>query len=410
MKTISLALKFFRQHWLANVLVIAEIIFTFFTATILINRTDYIFQTYNAYAKTPIANSIYFMGRVGVESDKGPMITPYFNDLKSELSSLDGIKSISKIGMFNTDDGLVIIYDKETAKFIKQEVQGKWLDENESNEIVAYGTSHNIGDKVKLNLTLFNQYSYDGEIEYESTIQDFQINGIADALSDTLLYSTVKTNGIVNLDRFIFNNSSYQKYPVYFIPAENEIFDEYQQPTDTFFIYLNEKISQDDLNKIDNVLDKYGTHIYGKDILEKTYSETIDRFIFDFYTFLSIAIIAIVSLISIAFLNIKKFSNYIAVYYINGCSFKKAMLIYIIYLSILAFASIVLYYGLLFSINLKNMADFNILPTIYIRTYQLKFKVQLIAFTSVIAMMLMVSFVPFYFISRKEKINLLKNN
>lgn len=411
MKTSYLAFKFFKQHWLANILIIAEIIFTLFMATILINRTNYIFQTYRAFENTPISNSIYFMGRVGASTQSGVIIEPYMDDLQTELSSLKGIRGISSIGLFNTPSGeFVISYDDLTASFIKQDTKGSWLIAYNDNGIVVYGSKNSIGTKLNLDIELYNQFLFDNEFKTEVKSGSFEVIGTSDHLSDTLLYTTIKTNKTVNLDRFLLNNNFYKDSTVYFIPADNEIFSNYKQPTDSLFLYLDKSISQQDIDAINTVLDKYGTHMNGKDILNLTYEESINRLVYDLYLFLSIALIAIISLISIAFLNIKKFTKYISIYYINGCSFKKAMCIYLCYLFFLMISAVLLFYLALIYVNYDNNKNYQLLSTIYIRTYEIKLKTQSIAILSVMLMMLIESFIPFYIISRKTRVNLLKDD
>lgn len=422
MKSIYLSIKFFKKHFFANLLIVLEIVFALFVATLLMNRTYYLFRNVSFFSDTAIEKSVYFMGHAGEWTDNNTyLIEGYHDKLREDLAPysevIDGFSTVAEFT--TTEEHTVFVYDAITADYLKENFNGEPFPEEENGVLPAFvynDMTVGVGDEVTLEIYVQNQFVTNIEDSFEPDLVpvELTISSIVKEISPTLIHSgTMKTNTLFDMQNLTLEGANvYTDRTVYFIPYTDELFGDYQFQSDTFFIYFSEDILPEQVDDIRAILNTYGTHFLGSDILEETRARAESQFAYDLYMFVSIAVIAIVSLLSITFLNVKKMMRYISVYYINGCSFRKAMQIYFTYLLGLLLLSVVLFLSYMGYMQISIASSMErsefLVSAIYSATYAFNLINQLIAFAIVFFILFAGSFLPFRFISRKSLIQIIK--
>lgn len=109
---------------------------------------------------------------------------------------------------------------------------------------------------------------------------------------------------------------------------------------DSMLVYFKDTTPESDVQQFQSQINKYGYSVRGSEILQATKKEADYQFRKDFFVFYSLSGLVLVSLITVSFLNAKRLTRKIAIYYLNGCSNRRAVFIYLSYftwLNILSF-------------------------------------------------------------------------
>lgn len=409
MRNIQLALRFFNRHWMANLIIIVEIIFLLFWVTTLINRSTYLYDSYNEFTDMGFKHTVYFMGPAAVhDSVSGwPYFEDYHGEFLDQLESFPFVKGIARVNRFSTDHEIIYAIDDITASKINPSISGHWLSErNEVNEIVAYQTDVQIGESVELEIHLFNEFhTRANEMNATTQSAEFSVVGELENLPRNLIEQNRKSNRIVGLAGFFQDMKYLEDQSIYFVSATHPMFDNYPMTTDNCFIYLNESITTGQMDKLTTFLGKYGYWMKGSDMLTVSKNEADDRFQYDLSGLISFAIILIASLVCLTFLNIKRFRNYIALYYLVGCSFIRSITIYMCYLGQLMTLSVAGFYAYYFYVNstLDNSVE------LISATYRLHIGTQLMTFGIIAFALTVLSLIPFYLLTRPSQIEMIKN-
>lgn len=424
MRMLYISGKFLRKHLFANILIVLGIVLSLLLITMLLNRYHYFFQAYNDYTNTPAANALFLMGResVSIEEDNNmdEMIISSHDELLTELGKHDIVQGTSVYGYFGENDGenAVFVYDNITADYLplKENVTGHWLfnhDKNVGFPVVVYnGGNVEAGDKLSLNLELFNQFSTSEQSrdDIEERKIEVEVIGLIDSLPSGIMYSTVKSNDSLAFEDLLQESVFFLDQTVYFMEYNEELFSDYRFSTDNFFVYLKEGAPTDEVEQLKEKLSEYGYVLEGREMLE-TSRETAHHFLLiDFPLFFSVAGITLVSLLSVTFLNVKKLMRSISIYYINGCSLKKALSAYLAYLFGVIILSFMIYSGTLWLLNYQMLSTTIILTDYEMILYQFKWSVLIQAFMLISIILTFGSFLPFAIISKKNKLSILREN
>lgn len=420
MRTIYISIKFLKKHLIANILIVVGIVLSLLLITMLLNRYSFVFQTYQDYIDTPVQNALFFMGREAVEEDDdfAPMIASYHDELLKELESHSIVEGISVYGYFSENDGenAVFAYDDITANYLplKEDVNGRWLfnhDKDVAFPVVVYnGENIEVGDKLLLTLELNNQFSTPlrGLVIEKREIEG-EVIGLINSTPSKIMHSTIKSNGSLDFDSLLQNSVSFLDQTVYFIEYNDESFSDYRFSTDNFFIYLKEDALTDEVEQLKEKLTDYGYVLEGLEMLEMSKDAANHIFLNDSPLFFSVAGITLVSLLSLTFLNVKKLMRSISIYYINGCSLRRALRAYLVYIFGVILLSFLIYWGTLGLLNYINSTKMFLTDSDII-LFQFKWSMQIQAFMLISIILIFGSFLPFSIISKKNKLSILREN
>lgn len=426
MGIIYLIVKFFRKHLIANLLIVIGIVLSILLMTLLFNRYHYFFQVYHDYSNTPAENALFFMGREAVlveeENHLDEIIVSSHDDLRQALESHPFVEGISVYGHFSVSENHakspVFVYDPITANYlpIKEQVSGDWLFNHHKDiafPVVVYnGKDIEIGDKLSLKLELYHQFSTPerSRDDIEERWIEAEVIGLINSLSSKIMNSNIKSNDHLNFEALLQESVFFANETVFFMEYNDEIFSDYRFSTDNFLVYLREDIPMDEVTSLKEELNESGYVLTGHEMLENSRNTAQEFLLMDFSLFFSVAAITIVSLLSLTFLNVKKWAPLISIYYIHGCSLRRSLGAYFIYLFGIVILSFLIGAGILWFLNHELHLTTVILTDYDMILYHFNWDVQIQALVLISIILIFGSFLPFAILSQKNKLSIVRED
>ena len=414
MKNVVLAWIFFRKHLFANLIVIIEIVMVFTMILMVSNRTIHLYKTYSSFSEEKTQQFVYFMGRTGSDVGDGYSIGDYLEALQSDIKELPYIEGVSSIGFFDTAEGetLITIDDLTLKRLPHSKAIQSIIDRPDDNSALYYGNTIEKNQTIDRELLLYKQYKLhdDDEQELITSKQSLDIIKYGKKLDSYIFQANYKSNMQFPIERVLYDRSLNYDRNLIIMSSNNSVLDSFQIPSDNFFIYLNSGYSQEDIEQLGDFLDLYGDWAFGTEMVQKSKIDANNTFLYDVNQLVVIIVIAGLSLICITFINIKKFARYISIYMLNGCKKVTAVFIYYIYLLGILFVSTGLFYALLSYLNITIHSSGRAYSDLKESLYAFNPPIQIATFTIILIYLTFGSLIPFYIMSKKSKINFMKEN
>lgn len=350
MKQLRLALNQIKRYLPQSLLLIVELVLTLMLITRLINTYNWEMREYNAFQHEDFANALYFSGKIDQElnSEEREALLQYLEN-QAEFVAVSDIDQFS-VTVQNPDgtEHYCEIYaaDPYTCKVLGMEESALFDKEKIANEILPAVI---IADKNYNHLTQGKQYhgKIDGvyQFETEPIPLDFdaaiEINEIRrDKMQIYPRYNS-KTNAALNYQYII----DYPKLGMgmIFVPKVEELFGGYEDAP--FWILLSPDTAPERRADILKEVQKYG-HVCPKEDADKETLEGV-RYRLKRNAVRSAMLLAlsILGLFSLSFLNVKQLSKRFSIYYLCGCSRKKSMGLYAVYMYLVGVIAILIYYA-----------------------------------------------------------------
>lgn len=425
MKTIRLAVKFFSKQKAANLLVIIIVVLMLYVTTIAYNQYNQIFGSYMYFKDTPISQSIYFMGRENANTENGQLIdNRYLDEMLPLLESQGNIAGVSSICAFSATDtsqdsgfGLYM-YDEITANTLYNgfSLQGEWpwdLPLLSPYPVVVYNGSesqYKVGDVIELDIFAASHFvSIYSPVENKHVILSCKVVGITDKVYPFAISANTKSN-FADTAEGMFSGGNSENATCVFLPYIDSIFHDYRFASDTMLIYFKDSSTEDDIRQFQSQINKYGYNVRGSEILQATKKEADYQFRKNFFVFYTLSGLVLVSLMTVSFLNAKRLTRNIAIYYINGCSNYKAIRIYLTYFTGLYLLGFGLYYAAISLQHLRMSGSSNFMDNVQSYLYAADPKMAAALGLAGLAASILFGMIPFWLIRRKSRIQLVKEN
>ena len=425
MKTIRLALKFFANHKAANLLVIVITVLMLYFTTLTYNQYNNIYGSYMYFKDTSINHSVYFMGREAADTEDGLLIDDsYIGDLLSLVESQDNIAGVSSIGYFSATDTSqnsgfpIYIYDEITADALHDgfSIQGEWpwdIPLRSPYPILAYNGSaghYKVGDIIDLDIYAAPPFvSINKPVADKHIILHCRVVGITDRVYPFAITTNFKSNSVETVG-IMLSSGNLPMDTCLFLPYIDSIFHDYRFASDSMLVYFKDTTPESDVQQFQSQINKYGYSVRGSEILQATKKEADYQFRKDFFVFYSLSGLVLVSLITVSFLNAKRLTRKIAIYYLNGCSNRRAVFIYLSYFTWLNILSFGIYWTAISLQHLQMSLSSELIDNVRSYTYVADPQTAAVLGGAVFAASMLFSMIPFWLIRGKSRIHLVKEN
>lgn len=358
-KVLALAGRIWTKNKASNIMVMILAFLTFYVSMTLYNKFMGFYETSFYFEKTPLNNSLLFMGRESYLNEDGYAVNapePMKEFIRyAENSNIVKTVSNSFIGGATTNSGewnMLNVYDEVTASYIKNcfTMDGKWLFEEEKQDgcyPIAVKNSetskYKIGDKLNLTLKLIDDMkNIDSYIDV--SVECVVVGIIYDSRPIWFNVGNYKSNFVDTVEN-VFDMGNSRDWVDFYFPYDENIMAGYSHNNDNVIVYFTDNATDKEIAEFHEHANEIGYAQLGKDIVGKSREEGDFQFNKGFFVFFSLAGLLLISIFCISFLNMKKVSKNFAVYYLNGCSVFKSAIIYFIYFIGLYTVSLGVYIG-----------------------------------------------------------------
>lgn len=429
-KVFLLATRLWTKNKFSNIMIIILAFITFFLFSTLYNKYRGFYETSDYFSSTPLSSSVVFMGREPAFSPEFGVVTDpqYIKEFVNKAKKSGIVSSLS--GMYDTivtqkngENVSIRVYDKTTASFIKNliTIKGKWLFEEEISEyypvVVRNGknTSWKIGDIFPLELELRSKTSLttDTEGDQLATTHNVQciVVGVATDKTQTAFFlGQIKSNYTDTVENTFFCFPVPPERALIYFPNDGKLFNDYVYTSDTVIAYFNDNATDEQIANFYAQSCELGYSEMGTDIIAASKAEGDFQFHKNFFVFYSLIILTFVSIFCISFLNIKKISKSFAVYYLNGCTKLKSVVVYFLYFILLYTLPLILYIIVTQIIYMVLANSSNIVDFIKSAMYKIDIRVPIIAWFIGILISSLASIAPFASMKGKTIINNLRED
>lgn len=429
-KVFLLAMRIWTKNKFSNIMIIILAFITFFLFSTLYNRYRSFYETSDYYSSTPLNSSVMFMGREPVFSPElGSVTDPkYINEFVKEAEESGIVSSLS--GMYNTiitqENGEYVsirVYDKTTASFIKDSIaiEGKWLFEEEISEyypvVVRNGknTSWKIGDIFPLELelrpnTILTTDAEGDQLAATHNVQCIVIGVATDKKQTAFFLGNRKSNYVDTVENTFLGQPIPPEETLIYFPNDGKLFNDYVYTSDTVIAYFNDNATEEQIANFYARSCELGYSQMGKDIVAASKAEGDYQFRKNFFVFYSLILLTVVSIFCISFLNIKKISKSFAIYYLNGCTKLKSVIIYFLYFILLYTFPLILYIIVTQIIYMTLSNSSSIMNLIKSTMYEIDIRVPIIAWIIGILISALASIAPFASMKGKTITNNLRED
>lgn len=284
------------------------------------------------------------------------------------------------------------------------------LSRPDNNSILYYGIEPKVSLSIERELILYNQYSTpNNDNKFITSKNTLNIIENIKKLDFHLYNTNFKSNGSFPIDDLLYDRTLNSGRNLIIISNLNPSLVDFQIPSDNFYIFLNPNYTVENINHLELLLMEHGDWALGSDIVSMSKTIARETFISDFNQLAVIILISAINLITLTFVNIKNFGRYIAIYMINGCKKITTVLIYFVYLFGILVTSTGVFYLIYLFIKFKMKSAIAV-SDIMLSIFTFNLKVQFLTFGSILVFIIVGSLVPYYFMSKKSKINFLKSN